>query len=331
MYAVELRVLEARAPEINFNDKEISMYLDGLLEQYEGLIFTDETVKDCKATVTELNKMIKSVDAFRLKYKKEYSEPIAAFEMKCKTLIAQIEGVQTPLKEQADNFEIKRRTDRRVEVEGYIKEALDIVRLEAKWANQVECREEWLNVSLSNSKCKQAIMAEIQKLESEQKSYYDKMEVVKTKSELYSMKFGLEVALIPENFYHLLDNYDGPAIDAKIYEIAEKTKANEQAAFERIKAQAEEKAKIEAQQEILKAQQEAQQEVLKAQLEAKQETEKQLADIAAVVESVQEFIPLVAEPEVKRHTVTLQINATKQQMDALKAYMDASGITYERI
>lgn len=302
MNAVELKVLEVKQPEVLFNEQEISNYLSGILESYEGLVFTDDTVKYCKATVTELNKMIKAVDGFRLKYKKELLEPITAFENKCKMLIAQIEGVQEPLKLQADNFEIKRKAERRTEVEGYIAEVLEIVKLEEKWASRLTLKDEWLNVSLSNSKCKKAIVDEAEKLQAEQKSYYDKKEVVNTKSELYSMKFGLEIPLIPENFYHLLDNFDGVEIDRRIYEIAEKTKANEVAAIERIQRQAEEKARIEATQQV-----------------------------AEIVEQVQVFIPVEHETQEKTFSVTLKIKATKSQMDSLKAYMDASGIEYGRV
>lgn len=320
MNLVDLKILDVRQPEVFFNDKEIEYYLDGLLTKYEGLVFTEEMAKECKATVAELNKMVKSVDAFRLKYKKELSEPIVEFENKCKSLISQIDSVQGPLKAQTDNFEIKRRAQRRVEIDGFVDEVLLIVPLEEKWSSQLNVKDEWLNSSLSNSKAKQAIFADAQKLAADQKSYYDKMEVIITKCELYSMKFGLSVPLIPDNFYYLLDNYEGPEIDSKIYGIAEKTKERETEAIEKIRAEAEKKAAKQAEVEIEKVKADAQTQV-----------DEIVQAAAQAIEQVQEFIPVESDVMEKLLTVTLRITGTKGQLEVLKSYMTTYNIEFEKL
>lgn len=319
MNAVELKVLEVKKPEVLFNEQEISNYLTGVLEAYDGLVFTDETVKDCKATVTELNKMIKSVDKFRLDYKKELSEPITEFEKKCKRIMQQIEDVQAPLKLQADNFEIKRRAERKAEVEGFIAEALSIVSLEQRWIDKSEFKDEWLNSSMTNPKVKKAIMDDIQLLLLDQKSYYDKREIVNTKCENYSYKFGLSVPLLPDNFYHLCDNHDGPTIDARIYEIAEKTAEREKEAIERIKREAEQQAQANAQVEIDRVKQESAIKVTEA-----------LEVAAAVTEQIEKFIP-VEEEKAQMYTATYKVRGTKNQLMALTEYMASIGIEVTKL
>ncbi len=309
MNNIELKVLEVKAPEVLFNDCEISVYLDRLLEKYKGLIFTDEMAKECKNTVTELNKLIKSVDSFRLKYKKELLSPISEFETKCKSLVEKIQNVQEPLKLQSEEFERKRKEERKKEVLIFIEEAFKITALQEKWREKLNFKEEWLNFSLSNSKCKQSIMIDVERLLSEQKSYYDKLEVINTKTELYSLKFGLEIPLIPENFYYMLDNYEGYEIDNKIYQIAEKNKEMQDIALEKIKKQAEEN---------------AQKEIDKIRIEEQQ-------NVSNVMESIQAFIPLESEVIEKKHTLNLKLVATKNQFKALKEYLEASGIEYSKI
>lgn len=319
MNQVELKVLEVKLPEVFFNEKEILNYLDGELERFEGLVFTEDTVKDCKATVTELNKLVKSVEDFRKQYKKQLSEPIAMFESKCKIIVEKIEGVQAPLKAQAENFEIQRKENRRKEILSFIEEALSIVPLQPKWLAKTEFKEEWLNSSLSNSKAKQAIMADIEKLAAEQKSYYDKIEVVNTKCELYSMKLGLQVALIPDNFYHLCDNYDGPEIDARILSIAEKNAQAEKEAIERIEALAKAKAEKEAQAVIELVKEEAQTQV-NAAIEVASE----------VAQSVEKFIPVEKKEADKMYKATYQVRGSREQLEALVNYMTASGIEFNK-
>jgi hypothetical protein len=261
--------------------------------------------------------LVKSVEDFRKSYKKQLSDPIAQFEAKCKRIVEAIEAVQVPLKEQAENFEIQRKENRRIEVRGFIEEALLIKPLEPKWLAKSEFREEWLNVSLSNSKVKAAIMADIEKLHAEQKSYYDKIEVVKTKCELYSMKLGLQVALIPDNFYHLCDNYEGPEIDARILSIAEKNAEVEKEAVARMEAIAKQNAEREAQKVIDAVKEEAQ-----AQVNAAVEV------AAEVTQAVEQFIPVEKVEADKMYKATYQVRGSKAQLEALVKYMDASGIEY---
>ena len=320
MNAVELKVLEVKLPEATFNEVEIANYIDGVLEKYEGLVFTDETVKDCKTTVAELNKMAKGIDKFRLDRKKEMSEPITEFEKKCKMLVAKIEDVVEPLKMQADNFEIKRREEKRQEVMGYIDEVLEIIKLEAKWADQLVLKEEWLNATQTKSKVKKAITEDAEKLLADQKSYYDKKEVVITKCELYSMRLELQVKLVPDSFFYMLDNYDGPQIDERILQIAEKQKAAEVESMERIRKEEEAKANAKAQVEIDK---------VKADTDQKIEEVNQV--VASAVESVQAFIPVEKEEDAKTYVGTFKCRGTKAQLEALVSYMDACGIQFTKL
>lgn len=317
---LQVQVLRMEMPVVEFNTDEISNYLDNLLTKYDGLVFTDESAKECKSTIAELNKMAKSISTFRIEKKKELLAPVDLFEAQCKQLAAKIENVIEPLKMQADAFEERRKQEKRTQVEEWVKEALLVVPLEQKYADRVEIKSEYLNATATAPKVKTDIMAQIKSLESEQKSYYDKIEIIHTKCELFTLRLGLQVELVPDMFMHLVDTHDGATIESMIKAQAEKQQLAEQAAIERIRLQAEAKAKVEAEAA-------AQVEIDKVKAESAQ----QIETISAAVEAIQEFVPVAAEVEEKRMTATIRITATKSQMDALKAYMEASGIGYERV
>lgn len=319
MNAVELKVLEVKKPEVMFNEQEISNYLSGVLETYDGLVFTDETVKDCKTTVTDLNKMIKSVEDFRKKYKKDLSEPIVAFEDQCKRLVTQIESVQLPLKLQYENFEQKRKDERRIEVQGFIDEVVTLLSIEQKYADKLVLKEEWLNSSLSNPKCKKAIAEDGEKLLAEQKSYYDKLELIATKCEVYSLRLALQIPLTPDSFYYMLDTHDGPAIESRIATVAERQAENEKAAIELIRKQEEAKAQAQAQAEIEKVKVEAQAQVTEA-----------LEVAAEVAQSVEKFVPVEKQENEKTYKAEFIVRGSKSQLEALVEYMTASGIQFTK-
>lgn len=317
---LQVQVLKMQMPVVEFNTDEISSYLDQLLAKYDGLVFTEESAKECKSTIAELNKMAKSISAFRIEKKKELMSPVDIFEAQCKQLAAKIENVIEPLKLQADSFEERRKEEKRLQVKNWIDEALSIVRLEDRYASRVELKPEYLNATATPSKVKSDVMAQIKTLEAEQKSFYDKLEIVHTKCELFTLRMGLQVQLIPDTFFYLLDTHDGPSIENIIMLQAEKQQQAEQSAMARIRQQAEQEAST-------KAEAAAQVEIDRAKTVANQQVEM----MAAAVESMQEFIPVSAELEEKRLVATIKITATKSQMDALKAYMEASGIAYERV
>lgn len=321
MNAVELKVLEVKLPEVFFNEQEILNYLDGELERFEGLVFTEDTAKDCKSTVTELNKLIKSVEDFRKQYKKQLSDPIAEFEKKCKLIVEKIEGVQEPLKLQAEQFEIKRRETRKVEIQSFIDEALTIMPLEDKWASKLILKDEWLLLSLSNPKAKKAIAEEIEKLSAEQKSYYDKLELVATKCEVFSLRLGLQIPLTPDSFYYMLEIHDGPQIEARIQLSAEKQAETEKQAIENIRRQEEAKAQAAAQ-----AQAATEIEAVKA--EAAAQVTEALEVAAAVTQSVEQFVPVEKQENEPMYKAEYAVRGTKSQLESLVNYMSASGIQF---
>ncbi len=75
MNKLQLKVLETKPAQINFNYDEISKHLDEVLKKYTGITITEETIKDGKKVIADLRKGKKSLDEFRKKTKKELTAP----------------------------------------------------------------------------------------------------------------------------------------------------------------------------------------------------------------------------------------------------------------
>lgn len=319
MNELQVKVLNVTPAVVEFNFNEMLAYAKQLNAKYANLVFDEESVKEGKSTVAEIRKTQKSINDFKIKTKKELAEQVSLFEGQCKEIIAEFDGSVEFIQGQLDKYEETRRHNRRIEVQAFIDEALTVLPLEEKWRSQLILKDEWLNASLTNSKLKKAIMEDIEKLSAEQKSYYDKREVVNVKCELYSLKLSLAVALIPDNFYYLCDNYDGAAIDAKILDIAEKQSAAEKQAIENIRKQEEAKAQLAAQVEIEKAKSDAQAQVAEV-----------LEVAATVAQSVEAFTPVERQEKEQMYKAAYNVRGSRAQLEALEKYMTASGIQFNK-
>jgi len=300
---MKLELLNKTDAAINFNDQEVMNKLNEQLESYQNLVFTEDTAKDCKATVSELNKLEKEINSFRLKYKKELEKPIKEFEGRCKVLINRVSEVKEPLRMQYNKFEFNRREQKRIDVQLIIDEALTVFELEKQFALQVELKDEYLNKTITLKKVKEAVADLVKTLYDQQVARNQKIDLIKSKVELANIKHDLSVKLTIDDFKYIID-WEMNLIDERISKVAENKATSERQAIENIR-QAEEK----------KAQEQA------------------IKTIETITESVEKFIPIESkETETEKiYTMTLQIKATESQLKALKEYLIASSINYKKL
>lgn len=174
----ELQVSKSIIPSIEFNYDEIADALLTSLRQYKNLVVTDENYKDCKVIRKDLTRMKKSIDDFRKQKKKEMSEPIKAFEDKCKTLCGLIEDVEKPIKEATDEYDDDVRRQKRLYAKYAIQEAINEYGLSDAFASQLELKDEYSNLSASKTKVKEDIEQKAQWLAIEQEKFEKRKSIV---------------------------------------------------------------------------------------------------------------------------------------------------------
>lgn len=189
---MELTINKTVAPVVDFNEEAINKFLDTQLANYECLVFTEETVKDCKKTVAELRKAQKNLDDFRKKTKKELSAPIKEFEDKCKTLSARFDEVINPIVEQADQFEEKRKEEKREEVIKIIQEVC-----EKKGIESLPLDEKYLNKSMSNKAIKTDLNSIADQILIEEDNRKKNIALLEGRVELAKAKHGCDILIDP--------------------------------------------------------------------------------------------------------------------------------------
>ncbi|HIG0357133.1 DUF1351 domain-containing protein [Clostridium sporogenes] len=192
MNKLQLKVLENKPAEVHFNFDEISNYLDSTLNKYQGIIVTEETIKDGKKVIADLRKGKKSLDEFRKKTKKELTKSVTEFENQCKELSKKFDEVIDPINEQAEQFEIKRKEEKKMEVEKVIKEVCKL-----KDVDNLPLEDSYLNKSTSLKSIKEDLIKVADNILLQQTTLKANEDLIKSKIEVVNTKYNLNLVSPP--------------------------------------------------------------------------------------------------------------------------------------
>ena len=151
---------------INVDFGSIESQLSKKMDEYNGLVFTEDKKKDAKADLAELRKYKKAVNDRKSEVKKAYMEPYNQFEAKVKKLIELIDEPINYIDGQVKEFEEKRIREKRAEIKKIYEEIVpedlqDYIPVECS------CGTKWDNAGTTMKSIKQEIMDAVSKAESD--------------------------------------------------------------------------------------------------------------------------------------------------------------------
>lgn len=101
---------------IEWNYDELKAELSQKLEDYKGLVYTEEQIKEAKADRVKLNALATAIDSKRKEIKKQCLQPYEAFEAQIKDLLALIKEPVTLIDTQIKDFEEEKKKKKLEEV-----------------------------------------------------------------------------------------------------------------------------------------------------------------------------------------------------------------------
>lgn len=133
-------ITQVQLGEIKANLPELKSWVETQLENYKGLVFTEDTVKSAKETRATLNKLIKAIDDEKKRVKKQYLTPLDDFETEVKQILNLISDVNSGIGNQITYFEDLWRQEKQLKVKSVwekmeAKVSFDLIKKEA-WFNQ---------------------------------------------------------------------------------------------------------------------------------------------------------------------------------------------------
>lgn len=142
---MELRIMSPQeggfAKEIQWNNEELKAEIAAKMTEYEGLVFTEDTIKDAKKDRATLNKLKIAFEDERKRIKKAYMDPYNKFESQVKEVVALIERPIGLIDSQIKEVEENKKLQKRKEIEELFKSigfqsfvTLDKI-FDSKWLN----------------------------------------------------------------------------------------------------------------------------------------------------------------------------------------------------
>ena len=162
--------VEMETPEIKITNKEkLDALVDAVVKKYSGIVVTEDTLKECKKTLTELRKLSKELNAKRLEKQRQYETPVKEFKAQIDAYINQINDVISDIKQGTDEFEEKRKAEKQEAIQNLINEMAGNYGVDPE---TIEIDKKWLNKSTTMKKVTEDIankMKEQQRLDDDWK------------------------------------------------------------------------------------------------------------------------------------------------------------------
>lgn len=174
----ELKV-QAKQANIETNFTEVRKNLKFSLEKYKGLLVSEETLKDCKATQKELAGLRNKVDSYRKETKSKLQEPIKKFEEECKELLSLIVEVEKPIKEGIAKFDEERRQEKVLLALDYLNKQLEENNINEKFRKNISIHDIKINLTNSIKSIKEEIDFKISNIKALQEAEEKEKEILK--------------------------------------------------------------------------------------------------------------------------------------------------------
>lgn len=146
--------------DISWNNEELKAEISAKMEDYKGLVFTEETIKEAKKDRASLNKLRSAFEDERKKIKKLYMDPYNRFEKQVKEVIALIDEPIRLIDAQIKEVEENKKLQKRKEVEELFESIgfQNFVSLHQIWD------EKWLNASVPMTKIEEQMKSEMYRI-----------------------------------------------------------------------------------------------------------------------------------------------------------------------
>ena len=199
---------------IEWNYEELKAELSQKLEEYKGLVYTEEQIKEAKADRAKLNALATAIDSKRKELKKKCLQPYEQFEAQIKDLLALIKEPVALIDSQIKGYEEEKKAKKLEEVKALFEKLKDAAGEELEFISFEQVFEDkFLNASLSLKMVETVISNKFNSIKHDIKTIAELKEYSFEATEVYKETLSLNEAL--EKAKYMVD-------------IAEKKKAEEE-------------------------------------------------------------------------------------------------------
>ena len=126
--------VEYELPSIKYDLAPLKEQVELVKQKYSGLLISEQDLAEAKKITAQLNKVSKEIGRKRIDITNAIKQPITDFENEIKAIVKDIDNVSNEIKTQLDDYEEKRKEEKR-----------KLILEHELWADYMVFDETWLN------------------------------------------------------------------------------------------------------------------------------------------------------------------------------------------
>lgn len=227
--AIEPRVIDSNLTMI-WNNTELAKYLEEKLEKYNGLVVTEDNLKEMKSVLKEIVSIRTKLTRFGADKKCELKIPYNTFTAELEQVLAVVSRVENPIANQIGEFEQQEMLKRKETVLKMVEDKAQSLGIREEYKNRVMPNPKWWenktakmsDVALSVEEMLKGVLEQQQNDDDLKRMQAEKVEMIKMKIDLFNQNYALDTPIQYEEIQHRVGNVPFGELDSVIAEEFEK-------------------------------------------------------------------------------------------------------------
>lgn len=227
--AIEPQVIDSNLT-LTWNNAELAKYLEEKLEKYNGLIVTENNLKEMKSVLKEIVSIRTKLTRFGADKKRELKIPYNTFTAELEQVLAVVSRVENPIANQIGEFEQQEMLKRKETVLKMVEDKAQSLGIREEYKNRVMPNPKWWenktakmsDVALSVEEMLKGVLEQQQNDDDLKRMQAEKVEMIKMKIDLFNQNYALDTPIQYEEIQHRVGNVPFGELDSVIAEEFEK-------------------------------------------------------------------------------------------------------------
>lgn len=140
--AIEPQVIDSNLT-LTWNNAELAKYLEEKLEKYNGLVVTEDNLKEMKSVLKEIVSIRTKLTRFGADKKRELKIPYNTFTAELEQVLAVVSRVENPIANQIGEFEQQEMLKRKETVLNMVEDKAQSLEIRDEYKNRVVPNPKW--------------------------------------------------------------------------------------------------------------------------------------------------------------------------------------------
>ena len=211
--AIEPQVIDSNLT-MTWNNAELAKYLEDKLEKYNGLVVTEDNLKEMKSVLKEIVSIRTKLTRFGTDKKRELKIPYNTFTAELDQVLAVVSRVENPIANQINEFEKQEMLKRKETVLNMVEDKAQSLGVREEYKNRVMPNPKWWenktakmsDVALAIDEMVKNVLEQQQNDDDLKRMQAEKVEMIKMKIDLFNQNYALDTPIQYEEIKHRVDN-----------------------------------------------------------------------------------------------------------------------------